>query len=104
MAVSKNKLDAYFKELGALVAKFRKKKKYSLEELGMRIGLDRSSMHRIENGKHISVTTIIKLSLALDKKPRSFLDIPFDFKPQELDGLVKPKKTSKKKVKSKGKK
>ena len=72
-----------------------------MEELGFRIGIDRSVMHRIENGKPITVTTIIKLSLALNKKPKDFFDLDFDFKSQELGGLVKSKKSPKKKLKSK---
>lgn len=101
LATDKNKLELYFKDLGNLIAKFRKEKKFSLEELGFQIGIDRSAMHRIENGKPITVTTIIKLCLALNKKPKDFFIIDFDFKPQELGGLVKTKKSSKKKTATK---
>jgi transcriptional regulator with XRE-family HTH domain len=97
LTADKNKLEAYFKSLGNLISKFRKEKKYSLEELGFQIGIDRSAMHRIENGKPITVTTIIKLCLALNKKPKDFFTIDFDFKPYELGALIKPKKSSKKK-------
>lgn len=95
--MAENKLETYFKNLGKLIAQFRKEKKFSLEELGFQIGLDRSAMHRVENGKPITVTTIIKLSLALDKKPKDFFDLDFDFKSHELGGLVKSKKSPKKK-------
>ena len=99
--MAENKLETYFKNLGKLIAQFRKEKKFSLEELGFQIGLDRSAMHRVENGKPITVTTIIKLSLALDKKPKDFFDIDFDFKSHELGGLVKSKKSPKKKAQNK---
>lgn len=98
MAENKNKLELYFKNLGGLIAKFRKEKGFSLEELGLQIGLDRSAMHRIENGKPITVTTIIKLSLALNKTPKDFFDLGFDFNNQELGSLVKSKTSPKKKV------
>ncbi|MBA2613602.1 MAG: helix-turn-helix transcriptional regulator [Bacteroidetes bacterium] len=101
MAVQNIKLDIYFKTLGNLVSKFRAEKKFSLEELGFMIGLDRSAMHRIERGKRISVTTIVKLALALDKEPKDFLDFNFNFQSHELDGIVKSKKSPKKKVKLK---
>jgi transcriptional regulator with XRE-family HTH domain len=101
LAENKNKLELYFKNLGSLIAKFRKEKNFSLEELGMQIGLDRSAMHRIENGKPITVTTIIKLSLALSKTPIDFFDIDFDFNSQELGSLIKSKKSPKKKIGSK---
>lgn len=97
LAADKHKLEIYFKDLGNLISKFRKEKEYSLEELGLQIGIDRSAMHRIENGKPITVTTIIKLCLALNKKPKDFFTIDFDFKSHELGGLVKTKKSSKKK-------
>lgn len=83
--------------MGKLIASFRKAKKYSLEELGLEIGLDRSAMHRIENGKPITVTTIVKLCLALNKEPKDFFDFDFNLKSQELGGLVKSKKSPRRK-------
>jgi transcriptional regulator with XRE-family HTH domain len=103
LATDKNKLDIFFKDLGSLIGKFRKEKKFSLEELGLQIGLDRSHMHRIESGQPITVRTIIKLSLALNKKPKDFFDINFDFENHELGGLVKSKKSPKKKSTAKKK-
>lgn len=97
MAEDKHKLDLFFKSLEKLIEKFRKEKKFSLEELGLRIGIDSSAMHRIENGKAINVSTIVKLSLALDKKPKDFFDFSFDIKTYELGGLVKSKKSPQKK-------
>lgn len=97
VAGTKDTLKEYFRELGQLISRFRKEKNFSLEELGLQIGLDRSSMHRIENGKPITVTTIIKLSLALNKKPKDFFEIDFNFGKDELGGIVKSKKSSKKK-------
>lgn len=99
--MAEDKLKIYFKNLGQLIAQFRKEKKFSLEELGFQIGLDRSAMHRVENGKPITVTTIIKLALALGKKPKDFFELDFDFKSQELEGLVKSRKSPKKKAKGK---
>jgi transcriptional regulator with XRE-family HTH domain len=100
----KNKLEKYFKELGKLISSFRKEKKYTLEELGFQIGLDRSAMHRIENGKPINLTTIIKLSIVLDKEPKEFFDTSFSFKTNDLGSLINTKKISKKKSRVKKKK
>ncbi len=97
MAENKEKIKEYFKAVGGLITKFRKEKNLSLEQLGVQIGLDRSAMHRTENGKPMTVTTIIKLCLALDKEPKDFFTVNFDFKPHELGGLVKSKKSPKKK-------
>lgn len=95
MASEKNKIDSFFKDLGSLITKFRKEKNYTLEELGFQIGLDRSHMHRIEKGQPLTVKTIIKLSLALNKQPKDFFDINFDFKEHELNALIKTKKSPK---------
>jgi hypothetical protein len=54
-------------------------------------------MHRIENGKPISVNTIIKLALALDKTPQDFFTIDFNLRSTELGGLVNSKRSSKRK-------
>lgn len=101
MAAQKNKLELFFTDLGILISKYRKEKKFSLEELGLRIGIDRSAMHRIENGKPLTVTTIIKLALALDKKPKDFFDLSFDLKSNELGSLIKSKKSPIKKATAK---
>ncbi|MBS1635297.1 MAG: helix-turn-helix transcriptional regulator [Bacteroidetes bacterium] len=89
------KLDSYIKLLGQRITFFRKEKNLSLEKLGVQLGIDRSTMHRMENGQRIGIVMLIKLSLALDKKPKDFLDIPFDFHTQDLGGFIKSKKSSK---------
>jgi len=104
MSSEKNKLSVFYKEMGKLIASFRKEKKYSLEELGMQIGLDRSAMHRIENGKPITVTTLLKLALALDKTPQELLDINLTLKPNELGDLITVRKAPKHKKKAARKK
>lgn len=103
MAGEKNKLDLFFKELGKQIKHFRKENGFSLEELGLQIGLDRSAMHRIENGYHITVTTVIKLCMALDKEPKDFFEFDFNFKKEELGSIIKSKKSPKKASPSKRK-
>lgn len=99
MASEKNKVASYYKEMGRLIASFRKEKEFSLEELGLQIGLDRSAMHRIEGGKPITVTTILKLAIALNKEPKDFFNVKFSFKPHELGDLITTRKSPKKKSK-----
>ena len=38
----------------------------TLEELGLDIGLDKSAIHHIENGRPITLTTLIKISSVLN--------------------------------------
>lgn len=93
----KNKLDKFFKDLGSIISQFRKEKKFSLEELGFQIGLDRSHMHRIEKGQPLTIRTLVKLCLALDKKPKDFFEMDFNFKADELGELLRDKKSPRKK-------
>lgn len=97
MEANKNRLNEYFKGIGNLITKFRKEKEFTLEELGTLIGHDRSSMHRIEKGLPLTLKTIIKLSLALGKEPKDFLDVRFNIQPDELSGLNTEKIRTKKK-------
>jgi transcriptional regulator with XRE-family HTH domain len=101
LAAEKDKIELFFKEMGELISKFRKEKKFSLEELGLQIGLDRSHMHRIEKGKPLTIKTIIKLCMALDKKPKDFFTTTLEFGSHELGSIVKSKKSPKKKSKPK---
>jgi transcriptional regulator with XRE-family HTH domain len=97
LATEKNILDIYFRSIGLLVAKFRKEKNLSLEKLGQLIGVDRAVIHRIENGRPITVTTLIKLSLALGKNPKDLLETDVNLGSVELSGLIKSIKPKKKK-------
>lgn len=101
MAKDKLPLDTFFKALGTLITQFRKEKGYSLEELGLRIGIDRSAMYRIEKGKPVNVSTIVKLALALERHPKDFFNFDFNVKSQLLGEIVKGKKSSKGKTKKK---
>lgn len=69
MKASEKKIKESFKILGATITFERKKKKLTLEQLGLDIGLDKSAMHHIENGKPITVTTLIKIAAVLNIKP-----------------------------------
>jgi transcriptional regulator with XRE-family HTH domain len=43
----------------------RKRIGLSLEKLGLEIGLTRMDVHRIEKGYNITLTTLLKISIAL---------------------------------------
>ncbi len=52
--------------IGENITKHRKQKKMTLEALGLEIGLTRMQVHRIEKGYNITLSTLLKLSLALE--------------------------------------
>lgn len=73
MKASEKKIRECFKTLGQAIAFERKKRKITLEQLGFDIGLDKSAMHHIENGKPITLTTLIKIAAVLNIKPATLL-------------------------------
>jgi len=54
-------------QLGKEIKEVRKSRKMNQNELAQRLGIDRSTISKIENGKFsVSVDYLVKLSLALD--------------------------------------
>lgn len=98
MALPKNKdlsLD-FLKQIGQNVKKRRKKKGYTLEKLGLEIGLTRMQINRIENGYNITMKTLLKLSIALGTKPETLIKFTHRSKKEDLEGLVNNNKSNKK--------
>jgi transcriptional regulator with XRE-family HTH domain len=81
--------------------KKRKKKGWSLEKLGLETGLTRMHIHRIEKGYNITLTTLLKLSIALVVDPQELLKTDLRFKPEDLERLVNSNKSNRKKIPTK---
>jgi len=99
MTIQKDILKDYLKQIGNAISKRRKEKGMSLEELGLEMGLTRMQVHRIEKGYNITITTLLKLSLALGVKPNELIKIDYNFKKDDLEKLVNSSKGNKAKVK-----
>ncbi len=63
----------FFKSLGLQIKKTRLSKGFTLEQLGFEIGLDKSAMFHIEKGRPITMTTFLKITLALKIDPKDLL-------------------------------
>lgn len=85
--------------IGQNIAKKRKEKGLSMEQLGLEIGLSRMQVNRIEKGYNITLITILKLSLALSVKPDELLKFTAKYKKEDLEKLVNTNKSSKIKIK-----
>lgn len=86
----------FLRLIGENIKKKRVKKGWTQEELGLEIGLTRMKVSRIEKGYNITLTTLLKLALALDVKPENIIKVNFISKKEDLEGLVensKPYKT-----------
>ena len=82
-----NKPHLFLVVVGDNVAKYRKKRKLSMEELGLEVGLTRAHIHRIENGYNITLLTILKLAIALNVEPNKLLQVDYLLDKNELLNL-----------------
>lgn len=78
----------FFKLVGGNIASYRKRKKLSMEKLGLEVGLTRAHVHRIENGYNITLLTILKLAIALQVQPDKLLKVDYRLNREELDSLL----------------
>ena len=77
--------------IGENIAKYRNKRKLSMEQLGLEVGLTRAHIHRIENGYNVTMITILKLSIALNVQPYKLLQVGYELNKEELEELITPK-------------
>lgn len=89
MAAKKNKIQIYYGEIGSRIKKYRKEKKLTLEQLGFEVGLNKSDIHNIEKGKNITILTLLKIALVLEKEVTVFLDFKNPLKKEDIDSLLK---------------
>jgi transcriptional regulator with XRE-family HTH domain len=66
---NKNQVELFLKQVGDNIRKERLKKGITLAGLGEDIGLDKSNMHKIEQGKNITLLTLIKIATYLEIHP-----------------------------------
>lgn len=86
-------------QLGENIKKKRKKKGYTLEQLGLEIGLTRMQVNRIEKGYNITMITLLKITIALNLKPADLVVFKYFNKKETLEGLVNNNKSNKKSTK-----
>jgi len=86
-------------QLGENIKKKRKKKGLTLEQLGLEIGLTRMQVNRIEKGYNITMTTLLKITIALNLKPTDLVVFSYSNKKETLEGLVNNNKSNKKPIK-----
>lgn len=87
---------SYLKSVGENIKFYRKQRGFSLDILGLDIGLDKSNMHKIEAGKNITLLTVLKLAVVLKVKPEQLVSVESLPTPEEIDKeLVKKEKRRK---------
>lgn len=81
--------------IGENVRKQRLAKKITMEALGKELGVEKTNINRIEAGYNITVTTILKLALALDIEPYKLLQVDLIKDEKDLEKMVNINKASK---------
>lgn len=88
---------AFLKSVGQNIKARRKERGYTLEALGEDIGLDKSNTFRIEQGKNITLLTLLKISLFLDITPSELLKTNVEVKIEDAEKFISAKKLNRKK-------
>mgnify|MGYP003340573576 FL=1 len=88
----KNPEKEFLKAVGANIRQLRMEKGLTLEQLGGDIGLDKSNMHRIEQGRNITILTLLKIAVFLDTDPHELLLTDIQISQEQMDVYVAGKK------------
>ena len=94
----------FLKELGKNIQKHRLAQGMTMEKLGLECGLTRMQVNRIEKGLNVTMSTLLKISLALDLKPSELLKIDYQPKKDDIDVLINYRQRSASQIASKTKK
>jgi len=82
----------FLKAVGDNIRHHRQKKGVTLEQLGEDIGLDKSNLHRIEQGQNITLLTLLKIAVFLELTPKDLLKTSLQVSMEDMDEYVARKK------------
>ncbi len=77
--------------VGDNIRRYRAKRGYTLDQLGLDIGLDKSNMYRIEQGKNITLLTLMKIAAVLEVTPADLLRSEVKLKLEDAEDFMKSK-------------
>ncbi len=86
----------FLTRIGKNIRKERQEKGLSMEQMGYDIGLSRMQVHRIEKGYNITMTTLLKISLALGVSTSDLVRFDYKTKEEDLEWLVSNNKANRK--------
>ena len=93
-ARKKNPVDEFLVQVGDNIRRHRTRLGFTLEEVGRDIGVDKSSMHRIEMGRNITLVTLIKVAATLNIAASELLEADFKVVAEDVGKYLKQKKSS----------
>jgi transcriptional regulator with XRE-family HTH domain len=77
--------EEFLKEVGQRIRKRRNELGISLRELGEDLGLDKGNTQKIENGKNITLKTLLRVAVFLDITPSDLLSVTMKFDLSEFE-------------------
>ena len=83
---------SFLLSVGLRINTLRKEKGYTLADLGDNIGLDKSNVHRLEQGKNFTLDTLIKIAGFLEVHPKDILDAPFESDFKQIEKAIDDKR------------
>lgn len=92
MPRKKSSLDEFLVSVGDNIRRIRRERGYTLDELGIDIGLDKSNMHRIEQGKNITLLTLVKVAAFLEVNPQELLKTSVNIALEDAESYIRKKK------------
>lgn len=97
MASKLTAFDDFLTAIGDNIRRYRTIRGYTLDQLGCDIGLDKSNMYRIEQGKNITLLTLIKIAAVLEVNPEDLLRSSIVLKQADAEAFMKLKEKASKK-------
>jgi DNA-binding Xre family transcriptional regulator len=91
MASKRTAFDEILIAIGDNIRRYRTDRGYTLDQLGCDIGLDKSNMYRIEQGKNITLLTLIKIAAILEVTPDELLRSDIILKQEDAEAFMKSK-------------
>lgn len=82
----------YLQEVGRRIKALRKERGFTLADMGENIGLDKSNVHRLEQGKNFTLDTLIKIAGFLEVHPKDILDAPFESDFKQIEKAIDDKR------------
>lgn len=91
MARHRSSLEDYLVAVGDKIRRIRIQRGYTLEEVGRDIGLDKSNMYRIEQGRNITLLTLLKIAVVLDIDPNDLIKNNVKVELSDLEKFLRAK-------------
>jgi DNA-binding Xre family transcriptional regulator len=89
-------IQPFLQEVGLRIRTMRKERGLTLADLGDNIGLDKSNTYRLEQGKNITLITLIKIAAFLGVHPKDIIEVPFESDFAQIEKAIAEKKKARK--------